>query len=139
MSTLDSAPQARTDRRSMVLTAVVAAAVAGVAGYSVGRARGGRSPLDGRPSGGAVLARFDGEKVTASEIEALAGPKDGPLRAQLADPASRKEFVEGWTRTLLLARRAEAEGFHRSQNFAQSYAQELSTAWVEKKLEESAA
>jgi len=65
--------------------------------------------------------------VTAGEIDALAGPKDGPIRAQLRDPAARNEFVEGWTRTLLLARRAEAEGFHRTQEFARSYAQELST------------
>jgi hypothetical protein len=126
-------------RRPLVVTAVVTAAIAGIAGYMIGRAGGGGSPLDGRPSGGAVLARFDGEEVTAAEIEALAGPKDGPLRAQLADPAARKEFVEGWTRTLLLARRAEAKGFHRTQDFARSYAQELSTAFVEKELEESAA
>jgi len=126
-------------KRLLMATAVIAAAIAGIAGYLVGRASGGGSPLDGRPSSGAVLARFDGETVTAGEIETLAGPKDGPLRAQLGDPAARREFVEGWTRTLLLARRAEAEGLHRTQEFARSYAQELSTAYVEKKLEESAA
>jgi parvulin-like peptidyl-prolyl isomerase len=118
---------------------VIAAMIAGGAGYAVGRARGREGPLDGRPSGGAVLARFDGENVTSAEIDALAGPKDGPLRAQLRDLAARKEFVEGWTRTLLLARRAEAEGFHRSQEFARRYAQELSTAYAEKKLDASAA
>jgi peptidyl-prolyl cis-trans isomerase C len=133
-------PEASTNsKRPLAITAVIAAAVAGVAGYSIGRHGGGGSPLDARPSSGAVLARFDREAVTAGEIDALAGPKDGPLRAQLRDPAARKEFVEGWTRTLLLARRAEAEGFHRTQEFARSYAQELSTAYVEKKLEESAA
>jgi len=125
--------------RPLVATAVIAAAIAGAAGYFIGHARGGGSPLDGRPSGGAVVARFDGEKVTVGELEALAGPKDGPLRARLADPAERKEFVEGWTRTLLLARRAEAAGFHRSQAFAQRYAQELSTSFVEKELLESPA
>jgi peptidyl-prolyl cis-trans isomerase C len=126
--------------RSHFVTAVIAVAtVAGGVGFALGRAHGAGSPLEGRPSGGAVLARFDGDTVTAGEIETLAGPKDGPLRAQLRDPAARKEFVEGWTRTLLLARRAEAEGFHRTQEFARSYAQELSTAFVEKKLEESAA
>jgi hypothetical protein len=124
------------------VTAVIAAAaavLAGAVGYRVGRASGGGSPLDGRPSSGAVVARFGGESVTVGEIEAIAGPKDGQLRAQLRDPAARKEFVEGWARTLLLARRAEAEGFHRTQEFARSYAQELSTAFVEKKLEASAA
>lgn len=132
-------PAGLTSSRRQVVTAVIAAVIAGVAGYFIGHAGGGGSPLDGRPSSGAVLARFDGEKVTADEIEALAGPKDGPLRAQLTDPAARKEFVEGWTRTLLLARRAEAEGFHRTGEFARSYAQELSSAFVEKKVEESAA
>lgn len=73
--------------------------------------------------------------MTAGEIDALAGPKDGPLRARLADLAARKEFVEGWTRTLLLARRAEAKGFHRTHEFVRSYAQELSTAFVEKELQ----
>jgi parvulin-like peptidyl-prolyl isomerase len=123
----------------LVVTAAAAAVLAGVGGYLVGRASAGGSPLDGRPASGAVLARFDRDTVTAGEIDALAGPKDSPLRAQLRDPAARKEFLEGWTRTLLLARRAEAEGFHRTQEFARSYAQELSTAFVEKKLEESAA
>lgn len=52
-------------------------------GYLVGRANAGRSPLDGRPSSGAVLAPFNGEAVSVGEIEALLGPKDGPLRAQL--------------------------------------------------------
>ena len=128
-----------TKSKRPLVTAVIAAAIAGVAGYFIGHAGEGGSPLDGRTSHGTVLARFDGEKVTAGEIEALAGPKDGPLRARLADPAARKEFVEGWTRTLLLARRAESKGFHRSQEFAQRYAQELSTAFVEKELEASAA
>lgn len=136
---IDNETPARRTSAKGVAVAVLAIVIAGVAGYSAGRRSGGGSPLDDRPSGGAVLARFDGEAVTAGEIDALAGPKDGPLRAQLRDPAARKEFVEGWTRTLLLARRAEAEGFHRTQEFARSYAQELSTAYVEKKLEESAA
>lgn len=125
--------------RSLVATLVGVAALAAVAGYALGRSRGASSPLDARPSGGAVLARFDGEKVTADELEALMGPKDGPLRARLADPAARKEFVEGWARTLLLARQAEEKGFHQSVEFARSYAQELSTAFVEKELERSAA
>jgi hypothetical protein len=128
-----------TSWRAVAVTAATVAVLASAAGYLVGRSGGGGSPLDGRPSGGAVLARFQGEAVTAAEIDALSGPKDSPLRAQLKDPAARKEFLEGWTRTLLLARRAEAEGFHRTQEFARSYAQELSTAFVEKKLEESAA
>jgi parvulin-like peptidyl-prolyl isomerase len=132
-------PASAGSRRPLVVTAVVVAIVAGGVGYALGRARGGGGPLDGRPSGGAVLARFDRDTVTAGEIDALAGPKDSPLRAQLKDVAARKEFVEGWTRTLLLARRAEAEGFQRSQEFARSYAQELSTAYVEKKLQDSAA
>ncbi len=139
MSEMNSIPVFAAGRRPLVVTAVIVAAVAGAAGYAVGRSSGVGSPLGERSSGGAVLARFDGDEVTASEIEALAGPKDGPLRAQLRDPAARKEFVEGWTRTLLLARRAEAEGFHRTSEFARSYAQELSTAFVEKKLDESAA
>ncbi|MGB8930755.1 MAG: peptidylprolyl isomerase [Anaeromyxobacteraceae bacterium] len=136
---MDSIPASGAGRRALVVTAVVAAVVSGGVGFALGRAGGGGSPLDGRPSGGAVLARFDGEKVTAGELDALAGPKDAPLRAQLADPAARKEFVEGWTRTLLLARRAEAKGFHRTHEFVRSYAQELSTAFVEKELEESSA
>lgn len=123
----------------LVATAVIAAAIAGVSGFFIGYSRGGGSPLDGRPSSGAVVATFDGDKVTVGELEALVGPKDGPLRARLADAAERKEFVEGWTRTLLLARRAEAKGFHRSQEFAQRYAQELSTSFVEKELEASPA
>jgi parvulin-like peptidyl-prolyl isomerase len=124
----------------LAMTAAAVAVLAGAGGFLVGRGSGGGgSPLDGRPSSGAVLARFDGETVTAGEVETLAGQQDGPLRVQLRDPAARKEFVEGWTRTLLLARRAEAEGFHRTQEFARSYAQELSTAFVEKKLDESAA
>lgn len=139
MNDKDSLPASGAGRRPLVVMAVIVAAVAGVAGYAIGRSSGVGSPLDGRASSGAVVARFDGEKVTAGEIEALAGPKDGPLRAQLKDPAARKEFVEGWTRTLLLARRAEAKGFHRTQEFARSYARELSTAFVERELEASAA
>jgi peptidyl-prolyl cis-trans isomerase C len=142
VSKMNPVPRLAAGRRLLLPTAAVVAAVAIVAGgvgFAFGRARSGGGPIDGRPSSGAVLARFDGETVTVGELEALAGPKDGQLRAQFRNPAARKEFVEGWTRTLLLARRAEAEGFHRTQEFARSYAQELSTAYVEKKLDASAA
>jgi hypothetical protein len=106
----DSPPPSGAGSRRLMVTAVVVAGVAGGVGFALGRAGGGGSPIDVRPSSGAVVARFDHEAVTAGEFDALAGPTDSPLRAQLKDPAARKEFVEGWTRTLLLARRAEAEG-----------------------------
>lgn len=54
--------------RRRVTTAAVAL-LAGAAGYLVGRANAGGSPLDGRPSSGAVLARFGSEAVTSGEGE----------------------------------------------------------------------
>lgn len=117
--------------RPLVVTAVVAALVAGGVGYALGR-RGTGGPLDGRPSGGAVVARFDGERITVAEIERLIAAQPEAERARLADPGERTRFVEAWARALLFARLSERKGFHRDPEFVGRYARELAGFYVER-------
>ena len=114
--------------------AVVVAAVA-IAGYAAGRRAAVASPL-AFASGGDVVARFDGHALGLAELERLIDAQPAPIRERLAGLDERKEFVDAHVRTLVLAHRAEAKGYHRDPEFARRYAQELAALLVEKDFEE---
>jgi hypothetical protein len=117
-----------------IAVALVAAAVAGTGGYVLGRRAVAASPLAGGADGD-VVARFDGHTLTIRELEKQIEAQPAPIRERLAGAEERREFVEGHVRMLVLAHRAETNGYHREAGFVRRYAQELATLFVEREFE----
>jgi parvulin-like peptidyl-prolyl isomerase len=121
-------------RVALGIGAVLAIALAGAGGYALGRRAVPATPLAGA-SGGEVVARFDGHALTLRDLEAQIDSQPAAIRERLAVADERKEFVDELVRTLVLANRAEAKGYHRDAAFVRRYAQELANLLVEKDVE----
>jgi hypothetical protein len=80
---------------------VIAVLAAALAGYAFGhRSRDAGAQSD---EAGPVVARFAGNALHAAGIEAQVGAQPDVLRARLATPEGRKEYVEELVRVELLA------------------------------------
>ncbi len=116
---------------------VVVIGVAALSGYVVGRNSRSTGSL-GEPGGeGAVIARFAGQALHASEVEARVRAVPEMTRARLTSPEARKVFVEDLVREQLLAHLAEEKGYQRDSEFAKRYAEELGSFYLEKEFEEA--
>ncbi len=135
MSTNDAGGEGRKWRVILAIgAALVAAAVAGIGGYLVGRRAVAGSPLTAN-SGGDVIARFDGHTLTLRDVERQIDAQPAPIRERLAGADERKEFVAAHVKALVLAHRAEAKRYHQDPEFVRRYAQELATLLLEKDFE----
>ncbi len=120
--------------RKVLVVVVVLVVAAG--GYLAGRVSRSRSVLEGSGGEGAVVARFAGRTLYASDVEARLGAVPGMARGRLTTPEARKGFIEDLVREQLLAHLAEEKGYQRDPDFAKRYAEELGTFYVEKEFEE---
>jgi len=114
---------------------VVLVLLAAVGGYSLGRMARTRSALDGA-GGGAVVARFAGRALHATEVEARLRALPEGIRSRIGSLEARKAFVEELVREQLLARLAEEKSYQRDPEFAKRYAEELGSFYLQKEFEE---
>jgi peptidyl-prolyl cis-trans isomerase C len=113
---------------------VIAVLAAALAGYAFGhRSRDAGAQSD---EAGPVVARFAGNALHAAGIEAQVGAQPDVLRARLATPEGRKEYVEELVRVELLARKGEEKGYHRNPDFLRRYKQEIAGLYLEKNFEQ---
>ncbi len=115
---------------------VVVVTLAALGGYWAGRSSRSAGPLGGGHGEGAVIARFAGEALHASDVESRMRALPEATRARLAAPEARKVFVEDLVRERLLAHLAEQKGYQRDPEFAKRYAEELGSYYLEKEFEE---
>ncbi len=118
------------------LPLVVVVLLVGASGYMLGHSSRSKGPLDESAADGRVIARFAGQALHASELEARLRALPEMTRVRLASPEARRAFVEDLVRERLLAHLAEEKGYQRDPEFARRYAEELGTFYLEKEFEE---
>lgn len=120
-------------KKASVVVVVVVLAAGG--GYWAGRGSRAGSVLDAAGDG-AVVVRFGGQSLRASEVDARVRAMPELARARLASPEARKRLIEDLVREQLLARRAEEKGYQRDPEFARRYAEELGSFYLDKEFED---
>lgn len=105
------------------------------AGYWAGHVSSPKSVLDSTGDG-AVVARFSGHVLRASDVEERLRAMPDMVRARFRAPEARKGLIEDLVREQLLARLAEEKGYQRDPEVARRYAEELGSVYLEKEFEE---
>jgi peptidyl-prolyl cis-trans isomerase C len=72
-----------------------------------------------------IVARVDAVTITLGELEDLLNEAPAPVRATYADPARRREFLQGLVTTQLLAAEARRRGLDRDPAVAQALRRNL--------------
>jgi parvulin-like peptidyl-prolyl isomerase len=115
---------------------VIVVLLTAAGGYWAGRTSRQSGVLDGSGGDGAVVTRFAGRTLRASEVQARAGALPEMMRARVASADARKAFVEELVRGELLAHLAEEKGYERDPEFLKRYVEELGSFYLQKEFEE---
>ncbi|GAC1339452.1 MAG: peptidylprolyl isomerase [Myxococcales bacterium] len=118
-------------RRPLIVIVVI---VAALVGYLLGQRSRDASAKGDEP--GPIVARFAGNALHAGGIEAQVKAQPDALRARLATPEGRKEYVEELVRVDLLARKGEEKGYHRDPDFLRRYKQEIAGLYLQRDFEQ---